>query len=119
MVVTSATLNKAINKLGSPYTIYVGSGTYDAYGTGSVTFTGSVATGYVDVLTSNDESVIAGVLNIGDARGYFKMDAIFPHGSVIEIEHQGIQFEGVGDVFPPHLSGNQLMKEIQLRRKVY
>lgn|SRR3990167_5357712 len=119
MPTTSSTLDKVINKVGSPYTIYVGSISFDAYGTGSVDFgAGSVATGYVQVLTTDDLSVRAGVLNVGDALGFFKMDASFPAGSKIEINHQGIRFEGLGDVFPPHLSGNQLMKQIALRVKI-
>jgi hypothetical protein len=118
MVVTSATLDRVINKIGSPYSIYAGSMTWDNYGGGSITFTGSVAVGYVQVLTDMDDSVRAGILNIGDAIGYFKMDSSFPAGSKIEVKHQEIMWETIGEPIVPHLSGNQLMRQIYLRKKV-
>jgi hypothetical protein len=118
MTITSTTLDRVINKVGSPYTIYLGSDTWDSYGQGSVTFTGSVAVGYVQVLTDSDQSVRAGVLNIGDGIGYFKVDANFPTGSKIEIDHQGARWETIGEDIVPHISGNQLMKQVYLRKKV-
>ena len=116
--VTSTTLDKVMNTVGSPITINIGSETSDDYGTGSLSFTGSVATGYVQVLSESDDSVREGVLDVGDAVGFFKVDASFPIGSKIEIEHQGITFETIGEQVVPHIYGNQLMKQINLRRKV-
>jgi hypothetical protein len=118
MTITSATLDRVINKVGSPYSIYIGSSCWDEYGGGSVAFTGSVATGYIQVLTDSDLSVRAGILNIGDAIGYFKMDANFPTGSKVEVDHQNTRWETIGEDIVPHISGNQLMKQIYLRKKV-
>ena len=117
-MVDSTTLNRVINKVGSPYTINIGSITFDNYGTGSLTFAGSVAIGYVQVQSVIDDSVRYGILNIGDAVGYFKMDANFPLGSKVEVIHQGITFEAISEQEIPHISGNQLMKQLNLRRKV-
>ena len=118
MTITSVTLDRVIDKIGSPYSIYLGSDTWDSYGGGSVSFTGSVAKGYVQVMTDMDESVRAGVLNIGDAIGYFKVDANFPNGSKIEVDHQGARYETIGEDIIPHIAGNQLMKQVTLRKKV-
>ena len=117
-MVDSTTLDKVINKIGSAYTIRLGSITFDNYGTGSLAFTGSVATGYVQVLTESDDSVRYGVLNVGDAVGYFKVDASFPLGSAVEIIHQGITFETTSEQIIPHIAGSQLMKQVNMRRKV-
>lgn len=118
MAITSAKLDRVINLVGSPYTIYAGSISFDEYGGGSVFFTGSVCIGYVQVLTDTDSSVKAGVLSIGDAVGYFKMDSNFPAGSKMEVEHQGVRWETIGEPIVPHLSGNQLMRQVYLRKKV-
>ena len=118
MAITSVTLDRVIDKIGSPYSIYLGSSTWDEYGGGSVAFAGSVAKGYVQVMTDLDDSVKAGILNVGDAIGYFKVDANFPTGYKIEVDHQGDRYETIGEDIIPHIAGNQLMRQITLRKKV-
>lgn len=117
-MVDSTTLDKVINKIGSAYNIRLGSVSWDNYGTGSVAWNGSIATGYVQVLNETDDSVRYGVLNVGDAIGYFKMDANFPLGSQAEVIHQGITFETISEQIIPHIAGSQLMKQVNMRRKV-
>ena len=121
MPVTSATLDKVINKIGSPYNVRLGSMTFDVYGAGSVTFTQFSATGYVQILSESDESTQPGVIQAGDAIGYFKLNndagSVIKPGSLIEVDHQGETWQMYGDPIVPHLSGNQLLRQINLRKK--
>lgn len=120
MPIGSALLDKAMQRIGSWININVGSDTYDTsgYGAGSLTFTAFSGEGYVQVLTDFDDSVRAGVLGVGDAIAYFRMNATLPLGSKMEITHQGVNYETISDPIIPHISGNQLLKQVNLRRKV-
>jgi len=118
MTIGSGVLDKAITKIGSWVNINIGSESYNIYGDGSVSFTAFSGEGYIQVLTDIDESVRAGIQNTGDAVGYFRMNSTLPLGSRIYITHQGINYDIVTDVTIPHISGNQLLKTVNLRRRV-
>lgn len=122
MALTSATLDRVLDKVGSVYVLRVGSETINDYGFASVTFTPYTVGGYVEVLTDRDQSVRAGLLNSGDARGYFKLTtgggSVLVAGSKIEVDHQGVTYQMVGDPIIPHMSGAQLVKIINLTRKI-
>ena len=122
MAVTHTTINSILNKIGSMYVIRLGSESYDIYGAGSVAFSTFSGIGYVQVLDDRDESVRAGLLNIGDAVGYFKLSidagSVIQSGSKIQVTHQGTNYQGFGDPGIPHLSGNQLLRIVNLRRVV-
>ena len=116
MAISSATLDKTLNAIGSTYPIRVGSQTFNTYGEGSLTWTNTTETGYVRILTETDQVVQAGILNVGDGRGYFKQSAAIPPGSVIQVSHQGFWYDMVGDPIQPAISGNKLIKQINLRK---
>lgn len=117
MPLGSATLDRVLQKIGSWVTINVGSHTFNDYGDGSATFTAYSGEGYVQVLNDLDDPVREGVLNAGDALGYFRMSATLPAGSIIYIIHQGLNYDVVGGPLIPHLSGNQLLQQVNLRRR--
>ena len=116
MTVTSTTIDNIIIKIGSVYPIRVGSETVDARGDGSLAWAETTGNGYVQILTDKDTAVQAGIMNVGDAVGYFKFTSAIPDGSKIQISHQSEWYEMMGDPIIPHISGNQLFKELRLRK---
>lgn len=125
MVVTSATLDKILNKVGQWVTIKVESGTtVNDYGDVTTTWQTSSGIGYVQVLTERDESVRAGILNLGDAIGYFKFNtdagSIVAIGSNVLVQepNTGLWYKNMGDPIMPVLSGNVLIRQINLTRSI-
>lgn len=118
MPIGSAVLNRAIQKIGSWIAINIGSETFTPYGDGSVTFTAFSGEGYVFNRNEIDVSSIYGVRQDADAIGYFTMASAFPVGSKIEITFRGDNFETLGEAVVPTFSGNDLLKIINLRKKV-
>jgi hypothetical protein len=118
MTVTSTTLDAVLNKIGSWYTINVGSEVIDIRGNGSVNWVVFSGVGYVQILNNTDDAVQMGLMNIGDALGYFKLSSNITVGSKLKINHQGYWYEMMGDPLIPHISGNQLLKQVNLRKVI-
>lgn len=125
MVIGSAVLSRALQKIGSWININIGSLTINEYGDGSVTFVDSEADwgfysgeGYIFHRTDIDTSAFPGILNEADAIGYFTMSSPFPYGSKIEITFRGDTYETLGEPVVPPFSGNDLLQIINLRKKV-
>ncbi len=125
MVVNSATLDKVLNKVGQWITIKVESGTsVNDYGDMTTTWQTVSGIGYVQVLTERDEAVKAGILNLGDAIGYFKFTS--DAGSVVAVgsnvlvlnPNTNIWYKNEGDPTLPVLSGNVLIRQINLTRSI-
>jgi hypothetical protein len=90
--------------------------TEDVYGTRTVTGS-SVYTpdAYITFLTSDDEAVKSGVLNIGDARGYFAAPgSVLKPGQIVEFRNR--QFEVVGEPFVGDIGGTVVHYEVNLKR---
>ena len=117
-MVDSSTLNRILAKFGSPYQVRVGSLTFNDYGDGSVTWTLFTNVGFVQPLSEKDEIVQLGMMNIGDARGYFRSDSDIKVGSIVRVLHQSLYWETVGDPIIYQVSGDQLVREILLRKVV-
>ena len=90
--------------------------TEDEYGT--KTLTGSTVylpDAYITFLTSNDEVVKSGVLNTGDARGYFAASgSILKPGQIVEFRNR--QFEIAGEPFVGDIGGAVIHYEVNLKR---
>lgn len=80
MAISSAIFDNILTRLGSMYTIRVGSDTVGAYGDPEPSWTTYSGFGYVQVLNANDSMVRAGVLKVGDAQGYFLVSSPISYG---------------------------------------
>ena len=73
-------------------------------------------TGYVVILNSNDEEVKSGILQVGDARGYFAPNDFnkLKPGNIVE--YQGLQYEIVGEPRKYSMGGTADHIEVSLKR---
>lgn len=86
---------------------------------GDFTTTGSTVysvTGRVQLLTTDDEIVKSGVLQSGDARGYFDPNDFSKLKPGNVIEYQGLQYEIVGEPRKYSLGGTANHIEVNLKR---
>ena len=118
MPIGSAVLTRALQKVGSWYSINIGSETFNTWGAGSITYTAFSGEGIIFTRGQVDVSLAWGVAAEADAVGLFTMDSLFPEGSKILVTHRGTNYETIGEPDVPTFSGNDLTKIIQLRRLV-
>jgi len=104
-----------ITSIGESVTVTSVTRTIDAYGDESESTSTSSINGVIEILPADEELVKSGILNIGDAIGYFDPDdaSVLKEGN--RISHNSIDYV-ITAVDTHGFGGNSMHTEVQLRK---